>query len=236
MTLDFTEDSLYTALRSVLLLITGNSMEIIIAQDNRVPEPISPRFIVMQRPISRQRLSTNQNTYIDNAFVASIASSIMTVTSILIGSIRTGAFVLGTGVTANTVVGAQITGTLGGIGTYNVTPTQTLASGKLATGTVNLKQSVKICIQLDIHGADSADIVQTISTVLRDDVGYQMFVDTGYSVRPLYCDPPIQHAFENGEQQIEVRQLMNIYLQTSPVITVPQYFIDQLHASLTTVL
>jgi hypothetical protein len=231
MNVNLTEDQIYTALRSVLLTITNNSMEIVIAQDNRVPEPMSPRFIVMQRPVSRLRLSTNARNYIDNAFVASIAGTVMTVTSVLIGSVSTGAVVLGSGVAANTIVGTQLTGVAGGIGTYAVTPTQTLVSTKLATGTIGLAQPTKLRIQLDVHGPDSADVVQTISSVLRDDIGYQLFVATGYNVFPLYCDPPIQDAFDNAEQQTEVRQLMDIYLQANTVVTLPQYFIDQLHAN-----
>jgi Protein of unknown function (DUF3383) len=59
---------------------------------------------------------------------ASIAGNVMTVTSVTSGVIVNGAAISGTGVTASTVVSNQLSGTAGGIGTYAVSISQTVAS------------------------------------------------------------------------------------------------------------
>jgi len=63
------------------------------------------------------------------AFTASIASTTMTVTAIGSGTIGVGQEVQGAGVTAGTLISAQLTGTTGGTGTYTVTESQTVTSG-----------------------------------------------------------------------------------------------------------
>lgn len=52
------------ALRSVLLSLIGSGTEVIEGEINRVPEPVGPDFVVMI-PITRERLSTNVDTYAD---------------------------------------------------------------------------------------------------------------------------------------------------------------------------
>jgi hypothetical protein len=61
----------------------------------------------------------------------------MTVTAITSGSIIVGQVITGTDVTANTTVSSQISGTVGGIGTYTVSISQTRTSRAL-TGTYTL--------------------------------------------------------------------------------------------------
>lgn len=63
---------------------------------------------------------------------ASIADNVMTVTVVNSGAIRPGSILSGSGVTSGTRVTAQLTGTDGGLGTYLVTPTQTVASTTIA--------------------------------------------------------------------------------------------------------
>lgn len=59
---------------------------------------------------------------------ASISSTTMTVTAIGSGAIPIGGVLTGTGVTANTYVLAQLTGPVGGSGTYTVSASQTVGS------------------------------------------------------------------------------------------------------------
>lgn len=68
------------------------------------------------------------------AFTGSIATTTLTVSAMAVGSgiIRTGMILTGTGVTANTVIVSQLTGTTGGVGTYSVSISQTVASTSIA--------------------------------------------------------------------------------------------------------
>lgn len=59
---------------------------------------------------------------------------ILTVTVVGSGTLYVGASVMGTGVAAGTVILSQLTGTTGGVGTYQVNVSQTFASGTITTG------------------------------------------------------------------------------------------------------
>jgi hypothetical protein len=59
---------------------------------------------------------------------ASISGNVMNVTAVTSGTVVDGATISGTGVTTNTTVTAQLTGTAGGIGTYAVNTSQVTAS------------------------------------------------------------------------------------------------------------
>lgn len=60
--IDLIEDVLMTALRTFLLSVLPDGVEVFQGQANRVPEPIGPDFIVMT-PIGRLRLATNVVEY-----------------------------------------------------------------------------------------------------------------------------------------------------------------------------
>ena len=69
------QSGIQTVLRGFLLQILPAGVEVISAQDNRVPEPAGD-FVTMT--VSRRgRLSTNVDTYQDCAFEASIADTVM---------------------------------------------------------------------------------------------------------------------------------------------------------------
>jgi hypothetical protein len=231
--LSLTEVQIFTALRSFLLSIMPVGMEIVKAQDNRVPEPAGADFITMT-PLFRERLSTNVATYTDTAFTGSITGNTLTVTNVSLGSIKVGAQLLGNNLAANTVVKALGTGT-GGVGTYVVTPTQTLASQTIAAGVETLLQSIKFTVQLDVHGPNSADNVQVITTLFRDRYGVDQFATSGVDVTPLYANDPHQMPFLNGEQQVEDRWAVDVVLQCNPVVSVPQQFADQLDVNIVSV-
>jgi hypothetical protein len=60
--LSLTEDQILTAIRTFLLLIVPDGVEVFKGQGNRVPEPIGVNFVVMT-PTGRLRLSTNVVTW-----------------------------------------------------------------------------------------------------------------------------------------------------------------------------
>jgi hypothetical protein len=86
---------------------------------------------------------------------------------------------------------------------------------------------VKVTIQLDVHGPNSADNAQIISTLFRSDVAINNFVASGVDVTPLYTGEPRQMPFTNAEQQTETRWIVEVVMQCNPVITSPQDFADQ---------
>jgi hypothetical protein len=67
----------------------------------------------------------------------SISGTTLTVTAVSSGTLYPGATLTGTGITANTVIVAQLTGTTGGAGTYSVSIGQTVGS-TIITATTNL--------------------------------------------------------------------------------------------------
>lgn len=63
----------------------------------------------------------------------SISGQLLTVTAVGAGTLYPGSTLAATGLTAGTVVMNQLTGTTGGVGTYNVSASQTFASGTITT-------------------------------------------------------------------------------------------------------
>lgn len=66
---------------------------------------------------------------------ASIAGTTMTVTAVGSGTLYPGANVMGTGVVYGTQIVSQLTGTTGGVGTYQVSFSQTVGSTTITAGT-----------------------------------------------------------------------------------------------------
>lgn len=62
-----TEENVLAALRSFILSIVPDGVEIIEGQDNRVAEPAGPDYIVMT-PTNRNRLSTNYSSWDETGF------------------------------------------------------------------------------------------------------------------------------------------------------------------------
>jgi hypothetical protein len=228
--LSLTESQTLTALRSFLLSVLPADIEVIQGQDNRVAEPVSSDFVTMT-PILRSRLSTNVDTYQDCAFTGSINGNTLAVTEMSIGTIEVGATLFGAGIAAGTSITAFGTGT-GGVGTYTVSPSQTVASEVMACGNKSMLQATRVTVQLDVHGPNSADNSQIITTTFRDDYAVSAFQSSGFDVFPLYADDAHQMPFVNGEQQIENRWVIDCVMQCNPIVTVPQQFADQLEATI----
>lgn len=222
------QSAIQTVLRGFLLQYLPAGVEVIQAQDNRVPEPVGDfvEMTVTRRP----RLATNVNTYQDCAFEASITGTVMTVTHVDMGTLLIGATVFGPGVAVGTTILAQISGTPGGIGTYTV-PAQTVAAATLASGAETVMQPTEVVIQLDVHSASegiASDMAQIIATLIRDERGTQYFADAGLDGAPLYADDPRQMPFLNGEQQYETRYVVDVHIQANQALSgLAQQFADQ---------
>lgn len=225
------ESDLMKVLGDFLTSILPSSVEVIRGMDNRVPEPTQPDFVTMI-PGARERLETNVDSYADVLFQGSIAGTVLTVDSVNYGTILEGSTVFGVGVADNTVITAPGTGT-GGAGTYTVSVSQNVAGPiAMASGAQEMLQPTQVTVQLDVHGPNSADNAQIISTLFRDDYAVQSMTASGFDLAPLYADDPKQVPFANDQQQIEYRWVIDARLQVNPTVSVPQQFADQLNAIL----
>lgn len=72
------------------------------------------------------------------AFTASIAGNVMTVTAVGSGVLQPGMEVTGTNVNVPTGIKSQLTGTMGGVGTYAIYPTQTVSSESMTGAPANI--------------------------------------------------------------------------------------------------
>lgn len=225
-----TEKAVLAAVRSFLVSILPTGVEVVRAQVNRVPPPRGVDYVVMN-PIGRARLSTNVDTYSDVSFTGSIVGLVMTVTAVEFGSIAVGQTVFGVGVASGTKITAMGTGS-GGVGTYTVAPSQTLSSRKLSSGFETYLQPTEISIQLDVHGDNSADNAQTITTLFRDQFAVTAFAALNTGVSPLHADDPKQIPFRTGEQQVDDRWVITARLQANITLQTPQDFADQLQPTI----
>jgi len=235
------ERQIYVSLRAALLAMLPAGTPVRQGQINRVPEPAQVDFVVFW-PINKTRLTTNMDEFIDAVFTGSIAATVMTITAKdanYPGILEAGSGVFGTGVTDGTKVVAQLTGTPGGIGTYTITPSQTVASRTLSAGVATLEQDTNFLVQIDVHGPNSGDNSQTISTILRDQIGVDYFsaanVAQGFApniVCPFYADDPRQGPFINEAQQFENRYIVEVRLQANQTLKVPLQFSDVLDITL----
>lgn len=230
---------MFICLRGFLTGILPSAVEVIQAQDNRVPEPASPDFVVMT-PTRRTRLMAQDvDDWGDVAFTASIAGNLMNVSTILIGGpvagspIGIGQQVFGTGLSTGTVflISSQVSGSLGGTGVYQLNGTTTIPSQTLAAGIETLGTPVQFSVQLDVHGPNSADNSSVINSAFRDDYAFQAFATQVSnltlplnSVTPLYADEATQTPFINDQEQFENRWVIPCELEVNQSIVVPLQF------------
>jgi hypothetical protein len=85
---------------------------------------------VTQTDAINQRITLSGNTSSAASFVGtgSITGTVLTITAVITGTLTTSAVVAGTNVSTGTTIVAQLTGTTGGVGTYTVNKSQTVAS------------------------------------------------------------------------------------------------------------
>lgn len=198
-------------------------------QVNRVPEPKQGDLVVMT-PLFRRRLATNTDTYRDVVFQGSISGSTLTVTDMVNGAISVGKTLSCVGIAPNTRIMAFGSGT-GGVGTYTVFPAQTIAPGKIAAGFERFLQPTEFTVQVDVHGPNSADNAQIITTLFRDGWGTKRFAELNPDVQPLHADDPKQIPFFNGENQVENRWVITAVMQANEIVEMPMQFADEAYVT-----
>lgn len=90
-------------------------------------------------------------TGIAASVTASVAATTMTVTAVGSGTLYPGANLNGTGVKAGTIIISQLTGTTGGVGTYQVSKSQAVSSTTVTTATADF--NVEACEVRDLTSA-----------------------------------------------------------------------------------
>ena len=138
--------------------------------------------------------------------------------------------------TSGVAVLRQISGTPGGIGTYALATSPNVSSETLSCGTIAAMQETEITIQADIHGLPgatgvAADNAARIATLFRDQFGVSAFQAQGIALAPLYTSDPREIPFDNAEQQVEERWVVDLCMQASVAITTSQQFADELSAT-----
>ena len=96
-------------------------------------------------------------------FTATIAATAMTVTAITAGALGNGMVITGAGVTANSVISAFTGNSSGGIGTYTLTQSSTVASPVTMTATPATGTPLFVQGTLDTNNADGWWLTQTSS-------------------------------------------------------------------------
>ncbi|KAK0332368.1 hypothetical protein LTR94_025170 [Friedmanniomyces endolithicus] len=84
--------------------------------------------------------------------------------------------------------------------------------------------------ELDTYGPNASDYVQIITTLFRDEYGFNFFKARGLA--PLYCDDGAQMPLVSGEQTYIQRWTMHGLLQANLAVTVNQEFADTLITTL----
>ena len=228
-TLSITKSLTLTAVRSFLLGVLPPGVEVVKGQINRVPEPAGPDFVVIT-PMLRNRLGTNFEMYVDDVLVGSIVGAVLTVSSAphLAAPLAPGVLLIDSGglLAVGTVLGQQLSGSVGGTGTYAVQPSQNF-SGTIYAGSRLDLAPAELTVQVDVHGPNSEDNVTVIAGLWRSEYGVDSLQLTGLDIAPLYEDGPRQAPFLNAEQQVEYRWTLDCHLHVNPVITTPLQFAQQ---------
>jgi hypothetical protein len=222
-----TEDQVTAAVGDFLQANVAVS-SVVVGQVNRVPQPEGDMIVMW--PLRKPRLATNAETYSDVKFEASIAGVNMTVTTVDKGPIVTNRNLFGDNVETGTIIQSQSSGSPGGPGVYVVSISQTVASEPMAAGSMGMMQETEYVMQIDVHGPNSSDNAQVVSTLLRSSFANDALDPTGVS--PLYCEDPKQMPFMPASDQYEDRWTIDAHFQIDPVIVAPQQFSDRLSVEL----
>jgi hypothetical protein len=102
----------------------------------------------------------------------------------------------------------------------------------LPAGNNTYRQATEVTIQLDVHGPNSHDFSEVISTMFRDSYATDFFLSYP-GITPLYSEDPRQVPFINAENAYETRYVIEMMLQADQTVTgVTQQFADVLDVSL----
>lgn len=110
-----------------------------------------------------------------------------------------------------------------GLSTGVVTYTAPVAAGP---GTQQITRTTQWRCQLDFYGQTAARHALTFATLIRFELGTDVFRRAGNVICPLYCSEPHQTTMINGEQQYEPRWTLDIVAQIHPVVSAPLAFFD----------
>jgi hypothetical protein len=234
--LSLTESQELSVLRAFLLTAVPLGVDVVRGQGNRVAEPTDADFVVFW-PLRQSRLATNIAEYYDNVITGSIVGTTLTVGTIAKSESPLSAGMLLTDGTAGqiaskTILGIQVSGSVGGTGIYNVLPSQTLPAETLYAGQTAYLTPVEWTVQCDVHGPNSGDNARIIDTLFRSETGVNTFIasatalglPTDYGVIPLYCDEARYLPFLNDQQQVEYRWVLELRMQINPIVSVPLDF------------
>lgn len=147
-----------------------------------------------------------------------------------------GPSLFGIGIADGTTILSQLSGTPGGIGTYQLSASPTISPETLASGAYNYLQKTELTIQCDVHGPNSADNAQTISTLFRDEYCVNFLQGQGLDAVPLYSEDPRLMPFQNAEQAWETRWVVDLCLEANMVVSPPQQYLTAINVSLNEVL
>jgi hypothetical protein len=228
-----TEDQVFNILGNFLKEILDPTVEIVRGQENRVPEPTASDFVVMW-PLTQMRLATNEESENDIAFTGSINGTTLTVTAMIQGTIANGNTLYGAGIPDSppvTII-SQLSGTPGGVGTYQISTSLTVTSETIQVGYKSSQQSTQRTFQFDVHGPNSSNNAQIITTLWRDEYAVTQFKTLiaalsppgQFEMAPLFANDPRQIPFLNAEQQYENKWAVEAVFQINPIVQTQMQF------------
>lgn len=212
--------------------------QIIVGQVNRTASPLGD--YVVWWPLRRPRLGTDIETPVDAVFTGTVTpidsnTATLNITAVnpnFTGQIAVGSQIFGVNVAIPTTVTALGIGT-GGIGTYIVTPSQTVTSETLAAGSIGLDQATEVVTQIEVHGPNSGDNAQVVQQLFRSDFATTAMAGTG--ITPLFCEAPRQVPFITAADQYENRWIIDAHFDMAPIISIPQEFAGAANVSVVSV-
>lgn len=202
----------------------------------RVPEPIEGDFAVITST-SQDRLEYNETSFYDAVLVGSIAADVLAVTDVSRGAVPVGMLLTDRGypdgrIAQGTAIAAQLTGQPGGVGTYRVTVAQTLPSGTLYAGYRSDVVSQEWKVQVDLHGPNSPNNSNVLDALFRSEVGVDFFASQYDGIAPLNIVSRGLQPFENAEQEVEWRWVLEADLNVVIEVRTPQMFFDEARVAL----
>lgn len=138
-------------------------------------------------------------THQQASVTASITGNVMTVSAVGSGTLYVGNTLSGTGVTVGTVILSQLTGTTGGVGTYNVSPSQTVSSTTVTTltqffavdncemrdTTSSLNFLNMVTVSATSNASDGLELTNNVAYLLATSGAVNMVLATGTNDRWL---------------------------------------------------
>lgn len=220
------------AIPSGILTVTAVGSPIVVGADLSGQGVATGTYITGQLSGTPGGVGTYSVNISQNFLSGSITASwgTMTVSSVAIGNglIAAGLQVFGVSVAVPTVIRAAAVG--GGVGSYVVSPTQTIASRTLSSGYKQMTQKAQVTVQVDFHSqtGNGADMAQTFTTAFRDEYAVIFFSSLNANIAPFYADDPRFAPFQNENQQYEYRWIAEAQIQIDQTVIVPAQFADSL--------